>query len=153
MWFMCLKWHKSIFHTATDDLEMLTYCAVFDTWTDRWQFVMSQWPDCSRRFSMDAFLSQWRWGRWYKEFVKYTSVPFFSSFIIERLCGPVNCLASDVIINWRSATRTTWIRAAIILQWRDSMRTTCGFVTELIRILSIWFLESLNYVNQFAKSW
>ena len=30
--------------------------------------------------------------------MKYTFVPSFSNFMIERICGSVNCLASDVII-------------------------------------------------------
>ena len=44
-------------------------------------------------------------GQWFKEFVKDTSVPSFSSFITERMCAVVNCFASDVIINWPRATR------------------------------------------------
>ena len=75
------------------------------------------------------------------------SVLSFSSFIIERIWGSVNSLVGDVMINWRKAARTTWIKALIILQWRDSMRPTCGFSTEIIRNLSIWFVESRNYVN------
>ena len=31
------------------------------------------------------------------------------------------------------------------------MYTTCGFSTELIRNLSIWFMESRNYVNWFEN--
>ena len=69
------------------------------------------------------------------------------SLILGRICGSVNFLASAVIINWRRAMCTTWIKALIILQWRDSMRTTCNFSTELIRNLSIWFAERQNYVN------
>ena len=138
MWFVCLNWHKSTFYPATapDDFKMLTYCDVIDTWAGRWQL-----------WFMETFLSQWRWGQWLKEFVKYTSMPSFSNFIIERIWRYVNCLASDVIINWRRATRTTWIKAFMILQWWDSMRTTCGVSTEQLRNPSIWFAESRNYVN------
>ena len=28
--------------------------------------VVSQWLECSRGVSMDAFVSQWRWGRWFE---------------------------------------------------------------------------------------
>ena len=144
-WMMhVLKWHKSTFTPSL--LPKISKC---------WPIVASStheptagncdvtMTDCSRAFSMDAFLSQWRWGHWFKEFVKYTSVPSFSRFIIDKICEFVNCLSSDVIIDWRRATHTTWKKALIILQWRhwrDSMRTTCGFSTELIRnlICKLW---------------
>ena len=45
---------------------------------------------------MDAFLPQWHWDQGVKEFVKYTSV---QSFIIERICGTVNYLQHDFIVN------------------------------------------------------
>ena len=69
--------------------------------------------DCSCMLCMDAFLSQWRWGQWFKVFVKNTSFP---SFV-------VNCLASEVIVN---QPRTTHVM--IILQWRSSMRIMYGLV-------------------------
>ena len=98
--------------------------------------VTSQWPFVLAGFLLAAFLSKWRWDQCFKEFVKYTSVPSFSNFILERICVSVNCLASsDIIINWLRATRTTWSMALIILQWRDSMRITYGFSIELIRNL------------------
>ena len=32
--------------------------------------------DCSRGVSMDAWLSQWLWGQWFKEFAKYVYMSF-----------------------------------------------------------------------------
>ena len=63
--------------------KMLTYCDVIDTWADRWKL----WRHNDRLFlwvSMNALLSQRRWGHWFKEFVKYTHVPSFSCFIIVK---------------------------------------------------------------------
>ena len=60
----------------------------------KWWLIVTWSTHFSRGVSIDAFLSQWLWGQWFKEFVKYTSLPSFSSFIIERICGSVNCLAS-----------------------------------------------------------
>ena len=66
----------------------------------------------------------------------------------EIICGSVDCLANDVIINWRRTMHTTWIEALImILQCLDSMRAMCGFSTEITRNLSIWRAECRNYVN------
>ena len=86
--------------------------------------------------SMDAFLSQCWSGQWVREIVKYTSVmPSCSSFIIERICRALNCLVSDVMINWPRATLTAWIMAMIILQRRGSMSIMHGLGTELINTL------------------
>ena len=68
--------------------------------------------DCSQGVSMDAFLSQWRCGQWFKQLVTFMSEP---SFIMERICGSINCLVSDVLINWRRVTHTTWITRT---RWR-----------------------------------
>ena len=101
---------------------------------------------------MDAFLSQWHWGQWFKEFIKYSSVPSFPSFIIEKICRAVNFLASDVIINWPRAMRMAWIKALIILQQQTSIRTTSSFSTEPIKNLAIWFtVWSQNNGNKFAN--
>ena len=79
------------------------------------------------------FIWQWRLDQWSKEFVKYTSVPSFSSFIIQIICGAANCLASDVIISWPRTTRTARMMALIILQRRRSLGIMLGFSTDLIR--------------------
>ena len=156
MWLMCLKWHKSIFHTAPDYFKMLTYCDVIATWAGRWQIWRHSDPIVLAGF-LWTFLIIMALGSVIQRICKI-------SFIIKRLrihelfgkwrhkdCGSVNCLASDVITIRRRATRTTWIKVLNILQWRDIMITTCGFVTEIIRILTIWFVESRKYVNQFAN--
>ena len=98
--------------TALDDFKMLTCCDVIDTWARHEPAAGNchiTMTDYFRGVSVDVFLSQWRWGQWFKEFIKYTSVSSFSSFIIERGCGSVNYLASDVMINWRWArSRHQW---------------------------------------------
>ena len=60
---------------------------------------------CSRVVSIDAFISQWRWDQRFKEFVKYTSVPSFSSLIIEKNLRIRKLFG--VIINCRRATSKT----------------------------------------------
>ena len=52
--------------------------------------------DCSKVVSMDAFFQNGF------EVVFYTSVPSFSSFTIERICGVVKCLASGVVSDYAS---------------------------------------------------
>ena len=148
MRFMCVEWHKSKFYPvqASDDFKMFFYCDVIDTWATRRQL----WSHNDRLFSRDCygrFIITLALGQWFKGFERYTSVPSFLSFIIQRICVSVNCLASDITFNWWRATRTTWMNALIILQWRDSMRTMCGISTEPIRNLSIWFVERRNYAN------
>ena len=91
---------------ALDDLKMLTYCDVINIWARHEPAAGNcdiTMTDYFRGVSVDVFLSQWRWGQWFKKFIKYTSVSSFSSFIIERGCGSVNYLAGDVMINWRWA--------------------------------------------------
>ena len=156
----CIRWTDHLCNScALSDINQYFIQSLLRMISKCWPIVMSsthEWATgnchvtmtyCSRRVSMDAFLSQWHWGQWCKEFVKYTSVPSFSSFIVERIWGSINYLASDVIINWQGATCMTWIKDLIILQWQDSMRTMCGFSTELIRNLSIWSMERQSYVK------
>ena len=45
--------------------------------------------------------------------MKYTSLP---NFQVSLCYGAVNCLASDVIIDWRRATRTGQIMTLIMVQ-------------------------------------
>ena len=52
--------------------------------------VWGVWVGLGVGGDLDALLSQWRWG--VKDFVKYTPVESFSSFIIERICKAVNPL-------------------------------------------------------------
>ena len=106
---------------------------------------------CSHMVSIDTFLSQWRWGQWFKEFVKYTSVPSFSSLIIEKICGAINCLASYVIINWPRAMCMAQIKAFEIQRW-GSMRAMCGFSIQLIRKPAISFMQS-ELCQLICKSW
>ena len=122
-----LNRHKSIFYsvTAPNDFKMWTAVDLF--WCHRcmsWPLaiVTSQWPNYFYWVSMDAFISQWHWAKWFKESLKYTCVPRFSNFIIERICEAVNCLASDVMINWPRATGMAQIMASIILQQQGSIR-------------------------------
>ena len=155
MWLMWLNWQKSTFYpiTTPHDFKMLTYCDVIDPWASHTGNCDATITDYSRGVFMDAFLFQWRWGQWFKEFVKYMSVLRSSNFITEKICGSMSCLAIVVIVNCRGATWTAWIKALIILPWQDNMRTTCGFSIELIRNLSIRFVlsRSYMYVNLFAN--
>ena len=105
MWFMCLK----------GLLQMISKCwpiVTSWTWDGHWQL----WSHNDRLFSRG----------FYGRFLITMAEP---SFIMERLCGSINCLASEVIINWQRVIRITWIKALIILQWRDSMRTMYSFST------------------------
>ena len=52
--------------------------------------------DCSHVVSMGAFLSQWRWGLWFKEFVKYTSVPSCFKFHCKK-----NVRIRELFGKWR----------------------------------------------------
>ena len=71
--------------------------------------------DCSRGVSMNAFLSQWRWDQWFKELVKYMSVPSFSSFITQRICGCVNCWRQKICQSdsWRAGIVSTNLQIAV----------------------------------------
>ena len=51
---------------------------------------------------MDVFISHWRLGQRIKK-LKNTAVPCFQ----DRICGAMNSLASEVIINWPRAVRTS----------------------------------------------
>ena len=94
MWFLWLNGRKSTFYPATVPNDSKCWPIVTSSThqpaTGNCDVTIT---DCSRGFSMDAFLSQWCWGQWFKEFVKYTSVSNFSSFIVEWVCGSINCLA------------------------------------------------------------
>ena len=90
-------------HFIPSPFPIISKTAVYLLWRHRYMnrslAIVTRYDRLFPRGSMDAFLSQWRWGL-FKDFVKYTSVTSFSSFISERMCGAVDCLASDVIINW-----------------------------------------------------
>ena len=95
--------------------QLLTYCDIIDhkPAANNCDVTMT---NCSHVVSMDTFLSQWHWSMCVKEFVKYTSVQSFSSFIVEWIFESMNCLVSDVIINWPSTMCRVQIMALIILQ-------------------------------------
>ena len=65
-------------------------CALSDTAPDEFSIEPAAGncdvtvTDCSRGVSLDAFLSRWRWGQWFKEFVKYTNVPGFFKFHFRK---------------------------------------------------------------------
>ena len=143
MWFLLLNWCESTFYsvTAAEDFkckQLLTYYDIT---------VMSQWLIFPMWFLWTLCYQNIVEVSELKEFVKYTFVP---RFIIERICGAMNCLVSNDIINCPKATRTAWINILIILQWWGSMGTMHGFSTELIRNQAIWLVESRSYISKFA---
>ena len=127
MWFLWLNWRKSTFYpvTAPDDSKCwpIVTSSIQELAASNCDVTLT---DCSRVVSTDAFLAQWCWGQWFNEFAKDTSVIMASivvflpqwclsqfvkymsvpSFQVSFCYGAVNCLASDVIIDWRRATRT-----------------------------------------------
>ena len=107
MWFLWLDWRKSTFYpvTALNDSKCwpIVTSSIQEPATSNCDVTMT---DCSRVLAMNAFLSQWCWGQWFKEFVKDTvgvCAKFF--IIIEKVCEAAKCLASDVMINWQRAMR------------------------------------------------
>ena len=140
MWFPWLNLRKSTCCsvTALDDFKIFT--TVDQLWRHRYTrwplaIVTSQWPIVPMRF-LWTLTSQFR-----KEFVQLTSVPSFSSFIIEITCGAVNCLANDVIVNWPKARRTAQIMALIILQRLCSAKLIYLYSTGIIRNSAIWLVK------------
>ena len=107
--------------------------------------------DCSHVVSMDAFLSQWRWGQWVKGLVKYTSSKIFKFHYRPNLHREL--FLSDVIINWPRATRTVRILLLAILQWRGSMRIMNCFITDMIKNSAIWLVESRNSGRNYVNVW
>ena len=85
MSFMCLKWHKSTLYpvTAPGDFKMLTYCDIINTWACRWQL----W-----RHNDWLFLRGF-YGFWASDLRNLQNACLLS-FIRQRICGSVNCLAS-----------------------------------------------------------
>ena len=122
MWFLWLNGRKSAFYPATAQDCFTVWIIVYLLWHHRYMkqppaIVTSQWPIvpvCA------LWMLSHHNGVEVSDLSRY--VPSFSRFIIERICGAANCLASDAIINWPRATHTARIMALIILQWRDSIR-------------------------------
>ena len=80
MWFLWLNWRKFTFYPVTAPKDSKCWptvtSSIQEPTASNCDVTMT---DCSRVVVMDAFLAQWCWGQWFKEFVKDTSVPSFST--------------------------------------------------------------------------
>ena len=121
MWFLWLNWRKSTFYpvTAPNDSKCwpIVTSSIQEPAASNCDVTMT---DCSRVVAMDAFLAHWCRGQWFKEYVKGTSVPNFSTLWKKNLWSRET---SDVIIDWPWATRTGRIMALIMVQRQGSKRT------------------------------
>ena len=88
VWFLWLNWRKSTFYpvTAPNDSKgwPIVTSSIQQLAASNCDVTMT---DCPRVVSMDAFLAQWCWGHWFKEFVKDTSVPSFSTLWSRKMFG------------------------------------------------------------------
>ena len=79
VWFLWLNWRKSTFYPVTapngSKCWPIVTSSIQEPVASNCDVTMT---DCSRMVAMDAFLAQ-RWGQWFNEFVKDTSVPSFST--------------------------------------------------------------------------
>ena len=95
MWFLWLNWRKSTFYPVTTPNDSkcwpIVTSSIQEPVASNCDVTMT---DCSRVVAMDAFLAQWCWGQWFKEFVKDTSVPRFST-LWKNLWG------SEMFGKWR----------------------------------------------------
>ena len=115
----------------------------------------------ARVVSIVVFLPQWCWSQFVN--TSMCQVIQVSYYAIERICGAVHCLASDVIIDWPRATcnraNNGFDHGAATRQHEKHLGlivpclwwTVHVFGNELIRNLAIWLAESRDYDSSIYK--
>ena len=89
MWFLWLNWRKSRFYpvTAPNDSKCwpIVTSSVQEPAASNFDVTMT---DCSRVVAMDAFLEQWCWGQWFKEFDQIVAAGYHKNVNVIILRPP-----------------------------------------------------------------
>ena len=97
------------------------------------------------QFQVSSGILQW----WISPEVEFTSVMTdFPSFAIEIICGALNCLVSDVIINWhaqRARRKMSLIPSALSKSYLYLM--ACCLIVGIVKILRNDAMEPEEITN------